>query len=132
MIICRWFPVTEYEVYGGLLIFIVTWCWFPVTEHEVYQGLISVSQHSVRENNCILFQREIDDLYDHIDDPLAQRFCDVITDATGISGSCSETNGIAQAKLNTLKLTAQRALPRFNYCCTKVGLEHPARQTLLS
>lgn len=90
----------------------------------MYQGLIGVPQQSVRDNNCILFQREIDDLYDHIDDALAQRFCDVVTDISSNSGSVPETSGIAHARLNSLKLVAQRSLPRFNYCCTKVGLEH--------
>ena len=96
-----------------------------MTELEVYQGLIGVPQQSVRDNNCILFQREINDLYDHIDDALAQRFCDVVTDTSSSSGSAPETNGIAHARLNTLKVMAQRSLPRFNYCCTKVGLQHP-------
>ena len=86
-----------------------------MTEHEVYQGLINITSESARSDNCLLFKRDIDDLFDNIDHRLAKRFCDVIW-------GTDETDGAAQVKLNSLKVIASKALPKFNSCETEVSL----------
>ncbi|KAL8605123.1 hypothetical protein ACOMHN_018924 [Nucella lapillus] len=85
-----------------------------MTELEVYEGLINIQKEKDRRNNCIVFERQIDDLFEHLDHPLARRFCDVVSGDT-------ETDGDAQTALHNLKLRSQRAVPSFNFRSTKVS-----------
>ncbi|XP_041349350.1 NACHT and WD repeat domain-containing protein 2-like [Gigantopelta aegis] len=78
-----------------------------VTEHEIYAGVITVHKEKDRENNIVVYLREIEDLKENTADSLAKRYIDLYPDS-------ADVNIEASASLQELKGKTISKLPIFN------------------
>ncbi|XP_012940861.1 uncharacterized protein LOC101863359 [Aplysia californica] len=85
-----------------------------VTEQEIRGGMLGVKSGRERENNCVVLLRDIDDLFDNLEEcNKTKRYCD-------ITPGTNEVNGDAHVALNQMRGYVLESVPKFNVAVTQV------------
>ena len=105
----------------GILLYIAMFA--AVTEKEIAEGLLDIHSQRVRDNNCVLFIREIEDILHNLSNPVASRFVDMAN---------STVNQIAFTAID--KLRNKRLVSKLSDANVLRGkvtwheLQHPSRE----